>query len=146
MTTTPADKDFLYAELCTRMESLTNTPMEKFLLDHLKARTGFRKLNLFKLSGSKPIQEQVFAEMLQAIITNDTTFLSGKQNQQLSPQQVEILIVDATKGSKDILMRVPASDQDTAMATLIKLLTMPGITAQVKVEVTITKNIPEKSG
>lgn len=136
MTTTPPlpsptgianDPDWLFAELSRRLAAAADVGLEKRLDDHVRAKCGYQSMQALKQGNNQRQKVEIFGELLSAVILKDFSKLM------LPPPDISVIVIDGSSPQEEVHKR----NQDTALAKLIKLLTTPGITAQVKVEVTI---------
>lgn len=126
------DPDWLYAQLVKHLAPLAGTPLESFVLAELYAWTGYKRLDMFKAVGRREQQVEVFTELLRAAMSKDASCLPAKET-----AKVEITMTDVRPNEPDVMRRVDARDQDTIGATLLKLMTTPGIVVQVNAQITV---------
>lgn len=128
------DPAWLYQNIVTRLERLKDTALEQRVNRHIHAKAGYKSLKAFNLSAHLSQRKEIYDELLSAMLRNDFTQLLGQESIQPAKCQAEVMVDGQV---------VASQDADQALSTLIALLTAPGVTATVKVQVTI--NHPQQS-
>lgn len=130
---------WMYSEIMRRLDKTTDPQLEKRVSGHIHAKAGYKSIRAFNLGGHKNQQIEIYTQLLQAIISKNYSELLA-QPEDDKGCEVEVVVEDKTKKTTKI---VKEEGGDEALSTLITLLTAPGITAQVRVWVTITQPEPD---
>lgn len=130
---------WMYSEIMRRLEKCPDPKVEDRLTRHLHAKAGYKSIRAFNLGGSPRQQIEIYTQLLRALITKNYADLLA-QPEDDKGCAVEVVVEDKTKKTTKI---VNSDGGDGALSTLVTLLTTPGITAQVRVWVTITQPEPD---
>lgn len=131
-----SNPEWLYAALTGHLSKLQGTALHKRIMEHLKVTTGFSRLDLFKMASSQRQQIETFTTLLSSAMGKDFSALMQERNEIL-PADIQITVIDSRGGTAESLRKVEARDKDSVMATLLELLTKPGVSAKVSIQVTI---------
>lgn len=137
-----SNPDWMHSEIVRRLTAYNDPTVNQRINDHIHAKTGFKSLDRLHFAGTKSQKLTTYAEILRSIISKNYDILLGQPPKGEVKCAVEVVVEKKVNGEQPAAKVVNEDRADEALSTLLTLLTTPGITAQVRVWVTIEQPMP----